>query len=209
MARLGRELPGACVRVAESGIRGPADVRRLLAAGYGAFLVGESLLRSGEPARSLRRLLGQGSTEVKLCGLTREEDVRTAVALGVDWIGLNLSPLSPRRVSLERAGALREAAEGAGVVLVFAGNGPEEIAAAVERLRPDAVQLHEPGVPPPPPAWRRQAVRVGQDDLDEAPAGGRALRPRRPPPASPADRDGVRRSRRHVEDVGTAGRLGD
>ena len=170
MARLGRELPGACVRVAESGIRGPADVRRLSAAGYGAFLVGESLLRSGDPARSLRRLLGQGSTEVKLCGLTREEDVRTAVALGVDWIGLNLSPLSPRRVSLERAEALREAAEGSGVVLVFAGNGPEEIAAAVERLHPDAVQVHEPPASPPPPPgvalW--QAVRVGRDDLDEA-----------------------------------------
>ncbi|KAA0251357.1 MAG: bifunctional indole-3-glycerol phosphate synthase/phosphoribosylanthranilate isomerase [Acidobacteria bacterium] len=170
MARLGRSLPSGAIRVAESGIRDARDVRRLCGEGYGAFLVGESLLRSGDPARALRRLVGLGSTEVKVCGLTRAEDVRSAVSLGVDWVGLNLSPLSPRRVSLEAAGALAEAAAGAGVVLVVAGNAPEEVARAVERVRPAAVQLHEPPSPaataPGVPLW--QAVRVGRDDLDAA-----------------------------------------
>lgn len=170
VASLGRALPAGAVRVAESGIRGAGDVTRLSEEGYGAFLVGESLLRSGDPARALRRLLGHGTTEVKVCGLTREEDARAAVALGVDWAGLNLSPLSPRRVSLDAAEALAVAAEGAGVVLVFAGNGREEISRAVERLRPAAVQVHEPPSEPPAafgvPLW--QAVRVGKDDLDAA-----------------------------------------
>jgi len=42
--------------VTESGIHGPADLRRLAAAGAGAFLVGESLMREPDPGAALRRL---------------------------------------------------------------------------------------------------------------------------------------------------------
>lgn len=49
-------IPEGIVRLAESGIAGPEDVARLRAAGYGAFLVGESLLRSSDPEEALRRL---------------------------------------------------------------------------------------------------------------------------------------------------------
>lgn len=42
--------------VAESGIETPADVRRLAAAGAKAFLVGESLVRSGNPEEAVRAL---------------------------------------------------------------------------------------------------------------------------------------------------------
>lgn len=168
--RLGRELPASAVRVAESGIRTAEDVRRLLAGGYGAFLVGESLLRSPDLARALRRLLGLGTTEVKVCGVTREEDVESCTALGVDWIGLNLSPPSARRVGLDRAVALAAASRGPGIVAVFAGNSPAEADEAIRALQPDAVQLHEPpglfATPPPVPLW--QAVRVGMDDLGAA-----------------------------------------
>ena len=103
VAALGRLLPRDVVRVAESGIHGPADVERLAGAGFDAFLVGESLLRSGDPARALRELRGEGTTEVKVCGVTREEDLAAAEELGADWIGLNLSARSPRRVSAARA----------------------------------------------------------------------------------------------------------
>ncbi len=75
MARLGGLLPAGAVRVAESGIRTRADVEALAAAGYGAFLVGETLLRSDDPARTLRELRGENATEVKICGITRDEDV--------------------------------------------------------------------------------------------------------------------------------------
>lgn len=168
--RLGRELPASAVRVAESGIHAAEDVRRLLDGGYGAFLVGESLLRSPDPARALRRLLGLGTTEIKVCGVTREEDVACCSELGVDWVGLNLSPLSARRVDLARAVALAAAARGPGIVAVLAGNSPAEASEAISALRPEAVQLHEPpglfAAPPSVPLW--QAVRVGRDDLDAA-----------------------------------------
>jgi indole-3-glycerol phosphate synthase len=54
---LAAELPADRVRVAESGIRDPADVVRLHRAGYDAFLVGEHLVRAEDPAAALRNLL--------------------------------------------------------------------------------------------------------------------------------------------------------
>ena len=51
-------LPSKVLRVAESGIRTPVDVERLLSIGYDAFLVGEALMRQPEPAAALALLTG-------------------------------------------------------------------------------------------------------------------------------------------------------
>ncbi len=51
-------VPRNRVRVAESGIRTAGDVRRLVAAGAGALLVGETLAKAGDPAAKIRELLG-------------------------------------------------------------------------------------------------------------------------------------------------------
>ncbi len=59
VAGLAARLPADRVRVAESGVRGPADVARLAAAGYDAFLVGEHLVRSDDPGAALAALLGR------------------------------------------------------------------------------------------------------------------------------------------------------
>lgn len=42
-------------------------------------------------------------TRIKICGLTREEDVDAAVEAGADAIGLVLYPASPRYVDIKRA----------------------------------------------------------------------------------------------------------
>lgn len=55
--RLGALMPSDTVRVAESGIRNRADVERLRAAGFHAFLVGESLLRQDDRAAAVRTLV--------------------------------------------------------------------------------------------------------------------------------------------------------
>jgi indole-3-glycerol phosphate synthase len=47
------ELPSDAVLVAESGINDPADYARLHAAGYRAFLIGESFMRQPDPGRAL------------------------------------------------------------------------------------------------------------------------------------------------------------
>ena len=50
--RLAPRIPDTCVRVAESGIGGPADAARYAALGADAVLVGEALVRDGEPRRA-------------------------------------------------------------------------------------------------------------------------------------------------------------
>ena len=51
-------IPAECIAVAESGIHSHADVQRLRAAGYDAFLVGERLMKAADPGGALRELLG-------------------------------------------------------------------------------------------------------------------------------------------------------
>ena len=58
-AELARDLPANVIRVAESGIRTPTDVERLLTLGYDAFLIGEALMRQPDPAAQLALLMGR------------------------------------------------------------------------------------------------------------------------------------------------------
>ncbi len=54
---LAQMIPAGVVRVSESGIESGADVSRLRAAGFDAFLIGESFMRQPEPGRALADLL--------------------------------------------------------------------------------------------------------------------------------------------------------
>lgn len=53
---LAPRIPAGAIRVSESGIRSAADIRKLSEAGFHAFLVGEHLMRSGDPESALREL---------------------------------------------------------------------------------------------------------------------------------------------------------
>jgi len=55
-------LPESAVKVAESGIHTAADMRRLRAAGYEAFLIGESLMRQPHPGEALKKLLSESAS---------------------------------------------------------------------------------------------------------------------------------------------------
>ena len=50
-------IPTSVVRVAESGIAAAEDLARLRAAGFDAFLIGESLMRQADPGSALMNLL--------------------------------------------------------------------------------------------------------------------------------------------------------
>ncbi len=56
--RLAEVAPSNATLVAESGLRTRADIERLQSAGYKAFLIGETLMRSGDPLTCLRELQG-------------------------------------------------------------------------------------------------------------------------------------------------------
>jgi len=60
---LAGRIPAGAVRVAESGIATAEDLARLRAAGFDAFLIGESLMRQSDPGAALRELLA--GVEVK------------------------------------------------------------------------------------------------------------------------------------------------
>ena len=55
---LADRIPKSVVSVAESGIHSAADIANLRAAGYHAFLIGESLMKAGSPGEALAGLLG-------------------------------------------------------------------------------------------------------------------------------------------------------
>ncbi len=184
--------------IAESGIETRAQGAAAELAGADAILVGSALMRAPDPAAKLRELLSRPL--VKVCGLTREEDVAAAVEAGADLLGFVLAPESPRAAErvlpvpgetlsvavwvgaagdspadLDQVHSVEEgkvrgreatlyrdgepvarlldlpwgeedpahwaqrAAEADGRVVLAGGLGPENVAAAIERVRPWAV----------------------------------------------------------------------
>jgi len=82
-------------------------------------------------------------TRIKICGLTREEDVDAATALGADAIGFVLYPPSPRAVSIERAAQLaRRLPPFVTPVLLFVNAAPDVVQAACAQVPGAWVQLH-------------------------------------------------------------------
>ena len=82
-------------------------------------------------------------TRIKICGLTREDDVRHAVHAGADAIGFVLYPPSPRAVSPERAGELaRLLPPFVTPVLLFVNASAEEVQAGLAAVPHALLQFH-------------------------------------------------------------------
>jgi indole-3-glycerol phosphate synthase/phosphoribosylanthranilate isomerase len=85
------------VVVAESGIASRAQGAAAELAGADAILVGSTLMRAADPAAKLAELASRPL--VKVCGLTRDEDVAVAAEAGADMAGFILAAESPRRAA--------------------------------------------------------------------------------------------------------------
>jgi phosphoribosylanthranilate isomerase len=83
------------------------------------------------------------SFQIKFCGFTREEDVQAAIDAGVDAIGLNFYPKSPRYVTNVLAEQLVRAIDKRALVVgVFVNEAWETIEKLRSSLSLDAIQLH-------------------------------------------------------------------
>jgi indole-3-glycerol phosphate synthase / phosphoribosylanthranilate isomerase len=80
--------------VAESGISSRAQGAAAELAGADAILVGSALMRAKDPTAKLAELISRPL--VKVCGLTREEDLAVAADAGADFAGFILVDESPR-----------------------------------------------------------------------------------------------------------------
>ena len=85
----------AGVVIAESAIHSRAQGAAAELAGADAVLVGTSLMQAADPGAKLRELVSRPL--VKVCGLTRQEDVDAAVEAGADLTGFIFAEGSPRR----------------------------------------------------------------------------------------------------------------
>ena len=82
-------------------------------------------------------------TRIKICGLTREEDVRAAVSAGADAIGFVFYPPSPRFVSFERAAELaRLIPPFVTTVGLFVNAGRDYVENALEAVPLQVLQFH-------------------------------------------------------------------
>ena len=82
-------------------------------------------------------------TRVKICGITRSEDAKAAVAAGADALGLVFYPPSPRCVSIEQAEVIvKQLPPFVSVVGLFVNAERGEIEAASHRASLDLIQFH-------------------------------------------------------------------
>jgi phosphoribosylanthranilate isomerase len=83
------------------------------------------------------------SVVIKICGLTTPEALDAALEAGADMVGFVFFAPSPRHVGLEAARALGGRVRGRAIkVALSVDAGDDELAASIEALAPDMLQLH-------------------------------------------------------------------
>lgn len=94
-------------------------------------------------SRSTHNGKSMARTRIKICGITRPEDMVAAVDCGVDAIGLVFANASPRSVDLATAAALRAECPALVTCVALVMNpSPEQLANIVQAVQPDMVQFH-------------------------------------------------------------------
>jgi phosphoribosylanthranilate isomerase len=115
-------------------------------------------------------------TRIKICGLTREEDVDAAVAAGADAVGFVMYAPSARFVSAQRAAELaRRLPPFVTPVLLFVNAAATDIAAACALLPTALLQFHGDETPEACVAAGRPFMRAARIPLEVPTSGGAAF----------------------------------
>lgn len=131
-----RLLEGTIV-ISESGIHRHQHIQSLSEFANG-FLIGSALMEQADIGKALRNLL---IGEHKVCGLTRGQDAKAALAAGATYGGLIFAENSPRKVTLSQAKQIIHAVP-LQYVGVFRDQSADFVVHMVEQLALSAVQLH-------------------------------------------------------------------
>lgn len=135
--RLAPKVAHGVTVISESGINRYSQVRDLSHFANG-FLIGSALMSEDDLSAAIRRvMLGDN----KVCGLTREEDARSAHEAGAIYGGLIFAEGSPRQVDVEQARLVMAGAP-LKYVGVFRNNTVSDIVTYANALNLQAVQLH-------------------------------------------------------------------
>lgn len=109
-------------------------------------------------------------TRVKICGLTRAEDIDAAARAGADAIGFVFYEGSKRFVGIEQARLLRLAVPAfVSVTALFVNASEPDVRAVIEQVQPDLLQFHGDEAPEYCASFGRpymRAFRVGGPGLD-------------------------------------------
>jgi tryptophan synthase beta subunit len=158
-AQLRASIPEDRITIAESGVRDTSTIRAWRALGFDAALVGEALVRTGDPEAASRAFVDAGAppadpvedaraSVVKICGITDAAGIEAAIRSGADAIGLNLVPGTPRALELEEARELAALARSITpsdrqirIVAVTVDRSAGDLREIVTALGVDAVQL--------------------------------------------------------------------
>jgi phosphoribosylanthranilate isomerase len=82
-------------------------------------------------------------TRVKICGLTRINDIQAAIQLGADAIGLVFYPPSPRSVTIEQASALlHDVPAFVSIVGLFVNAEPDWVRSVLHQVPITVLQFH-------------------------------------------------------------------
>jgi len=162
------------VIVAESAIHSRAQGAAAELAGADAVLVGTSLMQAADPGAKLRDLTSRPL--VKVCGLTRQEDVDAAVEAGADLCGFIFAEGSPRKAT-----EVLSVSDTVLSVAVFVGE-PEERGADLVQVYPSAEGKFRGrhamvlrGETPVAVVWDQPWDEVDPDHWDSAPSEGRVV----------------------------------
>jgi indole-3-glycerol phosphate synthase/phosphoribosylanthranilate isomerase/anthranilate synthase/indole-3-glycerol phosphate synthase/phosphoribosylanthranilate isomerase len=147
---LARLVPPELRLISESGLDAET-VSELREVGYDGFLVGESLMRSENPAKALHDLIVRASkpsarVQTKVCGITSLEDAVAACDAGADMLGFNFYPQSPRFIEPDAVWDIvfrkLKLRRGVRMIGVFVNETLERIKQVADRSYLDGIQLH-------------------------------------------------------------------
>jgi len=146
-ARLAAGAPAGALLVSESGILSAADASLAAAAGADAVLVGTALWQADDMAAMYQTLRVERKTPrpiVKICGLTRAQDVRACIEHGADIVGFVVEYPHPVSWNLDAPTARKLIAAVPKPVQTCAvtGGSVEHVLRVAAETRPDYIQLH-------------------------------------------------------------------